>query len=172
MLTVSKLAKKFGISRTTILYYEKEKLITPSIKGHNGYRYYDEKDCNKLKTIVAYRNYGLSIVEIRTLLAQPSQAKQFDLFHQHFLTLETEIKKIKAQQKAIIAVLQAPEMIQAKSITKIEWVSILKSAGYTEKDMMDWHQTYEKTDPDAHFAFLTALGINEEEIIKIRNYRG
>lgn len=39
MLTVSQLGKYVGISRTTILYYEKERLLMPAFRSENGYRW-------------------------------------------------------------------------------------------------------------------------------------
>ncbi|EOB3552835.1 MerR family DNA-binding transcriptional regulator, partial [Vibrio vulnificus] len=33
MLTVTQIAKQFGISRTTILYYEKEELLIPACRS-------------------------------------------------------------------------------------------------------------------------------------------
>ena len=70
MLTVSRLAKKLGLSRTTILYYEKQGLLKPSLIAENGYRWYGESEIEieRLKSIISYRSYGLSISDIRLLL--------------------------------------------------------------------------------------------------------
>jgi DNA-binding transcriptional MerR regulator len=42
MLTVTKLAKTCDISRTTVLYYEREGLLTPKLRAENGYRWYGD----------------------------------------------------------------------------------------------------------------------------------
>lgn len=68
MLTVSRLAKKLGLSRTTILYYEQQRLLKPSLIAENGYRWYGESEIERLKSIISYRSYGLSISDIRLLL--------------------------------------------------------------------------------------------------------
>lgn len=68
MLTVSRLAKKLGLSRTTILYYEKQGSLKPSLITENGYRWYGESEIERLKSIISYRSYGLSISDIRLLL--------------------------------------------------------------------------------------------------------
>ncbi len=69
MLTVSRLAKKLGLSRTTILYYEKQGLLKPSLIAENGYRWYGESEIERLeKHQSPNRSYGLSISDIRLLL--------------------------------------------------------------------------------------------------------
>ena len=59
MLTVTQLARECGISRTTILYYEKEQLLLPTVRSENGYRWYGDKEIERLKAISSYRSYGL-----------------------------------------------------------------------------------------------------------------
>lgn len=44
MLTVSRLAKSLNLSRTTVLYYEKQGLLKPRFIAENGYRWYGESD--------------------------------------------------------------------------------------------------------------------------------
>ena len=85
MLTVSHLAKKLGLSRTTILYYEKQGLLKPSLIAENGYRWYGESE--RLKSIISYRSYGLSISDIRLLLELLS-ISQGQILENHFRALE------------------------------------------------------------------------------------
>ncbi|GAA4649850.1 hypothetical protein GCM10023116_21310 [Kistimonas scapharcae] len=42
MLTVTQLARKYDISRTTLLYYERVGLLRPRQRSENGYRWYGE----------------------------------------------------------------------------------------------------------------------------------
>lgn len=50
MLTVTQLARRFQISRVTILYCELEGLLTQSHRSENGYRRYADKEIVRLKT--------------------------------------------------------------------------------------------------------------------------
>lgn len=168
MLTISRLAKKFGISRTTILYYEREGLLCPCSIGNNGYRYYGSEEQKRLELILAYRNFGLSIQEIKSMLITVNLGEQFDIFHQQVTAIEDEISQLRAKQQAIIKVLQAPKMLKAKSITKNDWVNILTSSGFSDEDMLAWHQSFEQKDPNGHVLFLRTLGISEAEITAIR----
>ncbi|WP_369434526.1 MerR family transcriptional regulator [Psychromonas sp. MME1] len=167
MFTVTQLAKQFAISRTTILYYEKEKLLAPAYRSENGYRWYGEKEILRIKAIISYRSYGLSIASIRTLLAQNDKS-QSQILKDHFNELEQEIQNLKAQQKAIVLLLQTPNLIEEKMVNKERWVEIMVAAGFSEDDMIRWHQKFEQLEPQEHQKFLESLAISQQEITKIR----
>ncbi|KIF48594.1 MerR family transcriptional regulator [Vibrio owensii 47666-1] len=167
MLTVTQLARECGLSRTTILYYEREGLLAPAHRSENGYRWYGEKEIQRLKTISSYRSYGLPISSIRTLLAQKGKS-QAEILKDHFNELEREIQNLRAQQKAIVVLLQEPQLIEDNIVTKERWVQIMQAAGFSENDMVTWHQKFEEMEPDEHQKFLESLGIEQDEIVRIR----
>ncbi|WP_199459221.1 MerR family transcriptional regulator [Vibrio owensii] len=167
MLTVTQLARECGLSRTTILYYEREGLLAPAHRSENGYRWYGEKEMQRLKTISSYRSYGLPISRIRTLLAQKGKS-QAEILKDHFNELEREIQNLRAQQKAIVVLLQEPQLIEDNIVTKERWVQIMQAAGFSENDMVTWHQKFEEMEPAEHQKFLESLGIEQDEIVRIR----
>jgi DNA-binding transcriptional MerR regulator len=167
MLTVTQLARECGLSRTTILYYEREGLLAPAHRSENGYRWYGEKEMQRLKTISSYRSYGLPISSIRTLLAQKGKS-QAEILKDHFNELEREIQNLRAQQKAIVVLLQEPQLIEDNIVTKERWVQIMQAAGFSENDMVTWHQKFEELEPAEHQKFLESLGIEQDEIVRIR----
>ncbi|MFH0289551.1 MerR family transcriptional regulator [Vibrio owensii] len=167
MLTVTQLARECGLSRTTILYYEREGLLAPAHRSENGYRWYGEKETQRLKTISSYRSYGLPISSIRTLLAQKGKS-QAEILKDHFNELEREIQNLRAQQKAIVVLLQEPQLIEDNIVTKERWVQIMQAAGFSENDMVTWHQKFEEMEPAEHQKFLESLGIEQDEIVRIR----
>lgn len=167
MLTVTQLARECGLSRTTILYYEREGLLAPAHRSENGYRWYGEKEMQRLKTISSYRSYGLPISSIRTLLAQKGKS-QAEILKDHFNELEREIQNLRAQQKAIVVLLQEPQLIEDNLVTKERWVQIMQAAGFSENVMVTWHQKFEEMEPAEHQKFLESLGIEQDEIVRIR----
>jgi len=168
MLTVSKLAKKYSLSRTTILYYEKEGLLMPASRSDNGYRWYGEKEIKQLESIINYRSFGIPIQEIKNLQAKPKDSKQKQVLRGQFDNLEVEIQKLRQQQLAIVQYLEDPDLLTNKNMTKKKWTSIMRSAGMTDEDMMNWHKEFEKLQPEAHQVFLKSLQIDDEEIVLIR----
>ena len=166
MLTVSRLAKKLGLSRTTILYYEKQGLLKPSLIAENGYRWYGESE--RLKSIISYRSYGLSISDIRLLL-EPLSISQGQILENHFRALEQEINNLRAHQKAIIELLKKSILLKEKFVNKAKWVEIMIAAGLSKEDMMKWHQKFEEMEPEEHQKFLESLNITQDEITAIRS---
>ncbi|HDY8002484.1 TPA: MerR family transcriptional regulator [Vibrio vulnificus] len=167
MLTVTQIAKQFGVSRTTILYYEKEELLIPAYRSENGYRWYGEKEIERLEAIASYRSYGLSVSSIRTLLDRNGES-QAKILKDHFNELEREIQNLRAQQKAVVVLLQEPSLLEENIVNKERWVEIMVAAGFTETDMVKWHQKFEELEPNEHQKFLESLGISGDEITKIR----
>ncbi|BCN24520.1 MerR family transcriptional regulator [Vibrio alfacsensis] len=167
MLTVTQIAKQFGISRTTVLYYEKEKLLIPAFRSENGYRWYGEKEIKRLEAITSYRSYGVPVSSIRTLIDRDGES-QAQILKDHFNELEREIQNLRAQQKAVVLLLQEPSLLEEKIVNKERWVEIMVAAGFTDTDMVKWHQKFEELEPNEHQKFLESLGISGEEIAKIR----
>lgn len=62
--TTKDLEKEFGINRKTLFFYEEEGLLHPERK-ENGYRVYQEKDCEKLKEILLLRKLDVSLADIK-----------------------------------------------------------------------------------------------------------
>ncbi|MFA0442964.1 MerR family transcriptional regulator [Vibrio sp. 10N.286.49.C2] len=167
MLTVTQIAKQFGVSRTTILYYEKEELLIPAYRSENGYRWYGEKEIERLDAITSYRSYGLSVSSIRSLLDRNGES-QAKILKDHFNELEREIQNLRAQQKAVVVLLQEPSLLEENIVNKERWVEIMVAAGFTETDMVKWHQKFEELEPNEHQKFLESLGISGDEITMIR----
>jgi DNA-binding transcriptional MerR regulator len=74
MLTVTKLARRCGVSRTALLYYESIGLMPPPLRSGGNYRCYSERDAEQLSAIRAYRNAGLTLDDIRQILKTRSRA--------------------------------------------------------------------------------------------------
>ncbi|MGF1707447.1 MerR family transcriptional regulator [Enterovibrio baiacu] len=170
MQTISQLAKQHRVSRTTILYYEREGLLNPAFRSENGYRWYGQKEVKRLSAILAYRSYGVPINKIAPLLDQENDMTQEQILRDQFNALENEIQRLRQQQKAIVILLEQPTLLEQNMVTKERWVDIMVAAGMSEEDMMNWHKQFEKMEPEAHQDFLESLSIDAEEIIKIRTW--
>jgi DNA-binding transcriptional MerR regulator len=170
MLTVSQLAKRCGLSRTTILYYESMGLLKPRLRNLAGYRFYGESEVAILEKIHQYRSVGLSIRDIRMLLGSSTQGGPAILVRR-LSDIASEIEALREHQLAILKLLRSKEFpMRVKHMTKEKWVAIMKGAGFSEADMRKWHQEFERTAPDDHQEFLSYLHIQEEEIRSIRQW--
>ena len=170
MLTISKLAKRFGLSRATILYYEREGLLEPASRAANGYRWYGEREIERLKQIAGFRSYGVSVRDIRELLARDSDQAHEQILRKRFAQMETEIQDLRCQQQSLLAILeQTPEAPQAP-MSKERWSGIMRAAGMSDGDMRNWHREFEAREPLAHQEFLESLNLDTGEIRRIRHW--
>lgn len=69
MFKIGELAKATGTQAVTIRYYEKEGLLREPERNASGYRLYTSEDAERLRFIRRCRQYGMSLPEIRDLLA-------------------------------------------------------------------------------------------------------
>jgi DNA-binding transcriptional MerR regulator len=68
-LRISELAKRAGVSTTTIRYYEEIGVLTPARRGSNGYREYDERDVDRLAVINRAKGLDIALDDVRALVS-------------------------------------------------------------------------------------------------------
>ncbi len=170
MMTVSKLASVCGLSRTTVLYYESQGLLKPAVRSESNYRVYGEREVERLRQIRVYRGVGMSVREIRTVLAGP-QNDVASALKRRLAEVDKEIETLRGHQQAILKLLQIKSIRKKdRKMTKDKWVAVMKAAGFTEDDMHRWHREFEKSAPKDHEEFLQFLHIPEKEIVSIREW--
>mgnify|MGYP001814922379 FL=1 len=170
MFTVTQLARKCGISRTAVLYYERTGLLEPNCRGANGYRWYGSEELERLEAILAYRSFGVPVANLAPLLDHDDDALHKRILQNRFNALEDEIRVLRRQQEALVALLEQPSLTEQEMIDKKRWTEIMQAAGLDDRDMKNWHSQFEKMEPEAHQEFLESLGIGQDEIRDIRNW--
>lgn len=170
MWTVTMLARRCGLSRSTLLYYESIGLLKPARRTASNYRGYSERDLARLEQICAYRNAGLKLDDILALLECP-ESDSAAVLTRRLLELDAEIQTRRMHQRAILMLLKDKDALgKNNSMTKEKWTSIMRTAGLSESDMQRWHIEFERSAPDDHQKFLEFLQIQPEEIGEIRTW--
>ncbi len=72
MFTIGQVAKKYSLSRSTLIYYDKIGVLTPSGRSESNYRVYSENDLKKMDRIQLFRSTGLSLEIIESILKAES----------------------------------------------------------------------------------------------------
>jgi DNA-binding transcriptional MerR regulator len=176
MLTVTKLARRCGVSRTALLYYESIGLMPPPQRSSGNYRSYSEADAERLRAIRAYRNAGLTLDDIRSILkatgrrGREAGQSASGVLKRRLIELDAEIEALRTHQHAILQLLGSRALGRAEMITKEKWVSIMRSCGFTEDQMHRWHVEFERSAPEEHQEFLEFLHIPAAEIKTIRDW--
>ncbi len=168
MVTVGKLARRFGLSRTTMLHYDAIGLLGPSGRSANGYRQYSDSDARRLEQICMLRNAGLALTDIRRVLAAPGNALAGAL-EERLEQLNGEVERLRNQQRFILGLLQTDRARgRIRVMSKALWTSLLEAAGFSEADKRRWHADFERQAPEKHQKFLEFLCIPDTEINAIR----
>jgi DNA-binding transcriptional MerR regulator len=171
MFTVTKLARRCGVSRTALLYYESIGLMPPPRRSGGNYRCYSESDAERLSAIRAYRKAGLTLDNIRAILEAQSSRRGGDasmVLKRRLIELDSEIGALRTHQQAILRLLGSKALGKAEMITKEKWVSIMQSCAFSEEQMQRWHAEFERSAPNEHQEFLEFLHIPAAEIKAIR----
>jgi MerR family transcriptional regulator, thiopeptide resistance regulator len=167
-LSIGEIAKHYGLSRSTLLYYDAIGLLRPSGRNKSNYRRYTGEDSRRLRLICMYRQVGLSMAAIAKILESP-QGGVRDILEKRLLELGQEISGLRAQQHVIIRMLGDKTLRDRTPVMdKENWVSLLRAAGLDDEAMGKWHAEFEKLSPLLHQEFLEGLGIPNTEIALIR----
>lgn len=196
-VTIGELARQSGLSRSTLLYYDRLGLLRATDRTGGNYRLYSPGDAERLRQICFYRGMGIPLKEIARLLAQARHAGPSEkILQRRIEALEGEIAARQEQQQQIIRLLEqlsaqkavrpcgrdghGPKVRTTRGrygnltrkenlvVSKQRWVDIMRAAGFSEQDMLRWHQSFEKMEPQGHQEFLESLKLPAEEIARIR----
>lgn len=68
--TVGEIAKLSGLSKQTLIYYDREDVFKPKLTDpNNGYRYYTADQIELLDSILILKEIGLSLKEIKEFMS-------------------------------------------------------------------------------------------------------
>jgi len=170
MLNVTALARRCGVSRTAVLYYESAGLLKAPRRTASNYRVYGDREVQRLQMIRVYRAAGLAVTDIRALLDR-SGTDATAVLRRRLVDMDAEIARLRGHQRAIARLLPGAGALGRRDmITKDKWVSIMKKAGFSDDDMHRWHAEFEASAPEEHQEFLEFLHITPDEVRSIRTW--
>ena len=166
--SISRLARACGLSRSTLLYYDRIGLFGPSGRTGSGYRYYTDKERARLKRIRFFREAGLTLKEIRSVLSSGGEPGT-RLLEKRMRETAEKVVGLKNQQRLLAGMLrQVASGQRPESVDKKLWVEMLRAAGMDQNAMARWHMEFERRAPEGHNEFLLSLGIPADEVLQIR----
>ncbi|MBQ4810138.1 MerR family transcriptional regulator [Pseudoalteromonas luteoviolacea] len=139
MYKISELAKQVGMSRTALLYYEKQNLIS----GHrleNGYRSYTQKDVQRVRLIQQLQAGGLTLQECKACLETKLDKA---ILKNRLNALDIEIEQKQKSRNLLAALLG-------------------------EGELKTWHEKLNKVAPDIHTDWLIRQGFEEKEALRLK----
>ena len=168
MYTAGRLAKRFHLSRTALLYYDSIGLLKPSGRSESHYRQYCDSDALRLEKICRFRDAGLRLKDIRRVLDSPRDSVSRAL-EERLEELNGEIERLRNQQRFILGLLKGKRFLaRVRVMNKLTWKALLKASGFTYADMQQWHVDFERLAPEKHQQFLEFLCMPASEIERLR----
>ena len=168
--SISELARTCGLSRSTLLYYDRLGLLKPCGRTGSGYRYYTDADQKRLERIAHFRQAGLTLKEIRAVLSSGGKPGT-KLLEQRLRETAENIVGLKNQQRLLAGMLrQVASGKRPPTVDKKLWVEMLHAAGMDQDARHRWHTEFERRAPDGHEEFLLSLGIPAAEAERIRRW--
>lgn len=166
--TISDLAARFGLSRSTLLYYDARGLLSPCDRTPAGYRLYDEECVARLERICTLREAGMPLDQVKRLLDAPFSSP-LRILEERLAALAEEIRHLRRQQRLVLRLLETEGAVDTPVFpNKESWSAMLREAGLDESGLHALHALFEGKAPEAHRDFLDSLGVEEAEIERIR----
>ena len=103
-MRIQQLSEQTGISKRNIHFYIKEELLHPKTDLVNGYYDFSEEDLQQLLLIKYFRNTGLSISNIKSLIENPASAEYY--LRMHIGRLEQELHALSANKDTLLSILE------------------------------------------------------------------
>lgn len=166
--SISGLAGVCGLSRSTLLYYDRLGLLKPCGRTGSGYRYYTAVEQGRLERICHFRQAGLTLKEIRAVLSSGGKPGA-RLLERRLRETAQKMAGLKNQERLLAGMLyrvasgERPPKVDVKL-----WVDMLRAAGMDQDGMHRWHSEFERRASERHQEFLLSLGIPPHEVEEIR----
>ena len=147
-MTSGEIAKKAGISQKAVRLYDEKGLLKPSEYSEGNYRLYDPEALLVLEKIIALKQIGFSLEEIKDNLVKGSDKDILTTLNEQIDLMEAkryELEKAVTRIKAVIARSKGePDWDDVADILKSAQLDQDKDAGHFfaldhQKDAIDWY---------------------------------
>lgn len=121
---VGELAKLTGLTIRTLRFYDQIGLFAPSGHSDSGHRLYNEADIGRLQQIMALKDLGLSLDEIRTTLLGQAYTP-YDIVA---IQIERVRRTIESQRKLLFELERVAEKMNDRQPPSVDaFVSLLET---------------------------------------------
>jgi DNA-binding transcriptional MerR regulator len=119
-VTIGGLAGACGVSRDTVRFYERERLLPPARRTASGYRLYGENEARRVRFIRRAQSMGLTLDDIRELLRvqrlnTPEQCRRVGArLRARIRTVDEKIEQLRAFREELVRNLKRCERAEAE----------------------------------------------------------
>jgi MerR family transcriptional regulator, thiopeptide resistance regulator len=113
---VGELATLTGLTVRTLRYYDQIGLYSPSGYSNSGYRLYNESDLSRLQQILALKELGLSLDEVKSILTDHN----YSPFEIVSLQIDRLRENIRIQQKLLKELQNVSSLVEKEEPLTVE----------------------------------------------------
>lgn len=100
-LSTGELAKMLGVSKQTLIYYDKIGLISPVKRDEKEYRYYTLKQADELDSILTFRNLRVPIETLKEYFSARNPEGCVEMLKKQKESVNLEIQKLEKVKRKI-----------------------------------------------------------------------
>jgi len=135
---VGELAKLTGLTVRTLRYYDQIGLFSPSAQTETGHRLYDEPDLSRLQQILSLKELGLSLDEIKSVLAG-GRISPLEIVRLQIAKIQEQIR---LQQKLLDQLQHVSKMMQdSEPVTVEDFTELLQTMKKRHEKLVAARQT-------------------------------
>ena len=101
MYTISEMASIFGVSRQTLIYYDKIGLFAPAEVNEKGYRFYSPTQIPLMRLICMLRDLGVDLDEIMRLTSSYDVAEMANKLRERVSELDGQIPALEKERNSV-----------------------------------------------------------------------
>lgn len=101
MYTISEMANIFGVSRQTLIYYDKIGLFGPAEVNEKGYRFYSPTQIPFMRLICMLRDLGVDLDEITRLTSSYDVAEMANKLRERVFELDGQIAALEKERNSV-----------------------------------------------------------------------
>ncbi|WP_152658214.1 MerR family transcriptional regulator [Oceanobacillus sp. CFH 90083] len=131
MYSIGEVAKEMNITVRTLRYYDEINLLKSSYTAESGYRFYSNENIITLQRIIALKELGFSLNEIKTILDQKNWE---NVFEEQLALIAKEKERLRDLEKTMRMSYHLSQIEQ-----ELSWRNIFQFVRQTEEERYNNH---------------------------------
>lgn len=132
LIKISEMAGMHGISRQTLILYDRKGLLKPAYVNGSGYRFYSADQIPRLRLICLLKEMGVTLAKIKSFFDAPSPSGMLSLIDERKRAAEQKIEELELQVEELMQLSGIYEHLDAKladaGLPHIEWLPRRRAA--------------------------------------------
>ena len=150
MMTVGEVSTLLGVSVRALHHWDESGLVHPSQRSAAGYRLYSEADIMRIQQVLVYRQTGMSLADIKTVLDEPGADALTHLRRQREL-VQGQISQLQQMLRSIDMVMDIQQLGARISVAEMaeiwgtDWDPVyVEEARAQWGDTPEWAESYRR----------------------------